>query len=211
MDRELLAQECLEIEKRGGDVLGYLKERGCISPWGTWHRLQKEQLGRKNYQITKGKGEKNMARPMLTDEDRREAVRIAIEGGNPYEFMRSKGIKCPEASWHWTKKLLKENDPDTFAKLPKQLPKTAKTPETPETPEMLKAPIGAAPLKYLEYTVETIRDETLGSFHYDEKHRIIDWTSADRLDSLSVGVDDLVKFLHSAPTIFGILGVDIND
>ena len=46
MDRELLAEECLEIERSGGDVLGHLAAVGCVSPWGTWFRLQKEQLGR---------------------------------------------------------------------------------------------------------------------------------------------------------------------
>lgn len=67
------------------------------------------------------------------------------------------------------------------------------------------------PLNYMGYEVTTIEDPELGSFHYDKKHGLIDWESADRMDGLSVSVDKLKAFLHKAEEIFAILGVDVND
>lgn len=67
------------------------------------------------------------------------------------------------------------------------------------------------PLNYMGYDVTTIEDPTLGSFHYDKHHNLIDWESADRLDGLSVPVDTLKLFLKKAEEIFAILGVDVND
>lgn len=67
------------------------------------------------------------------------------------------------------------------------------------------------PLNYMGYNVTTIEDPELGSFHYDKHHGLIDWESADRLDSLSVSVGTLKAFLHKAEEIFAILGVDVND
>ena len=89
-DREQLARECVEIEKRGGCVRDYLRGLGCVSPWGTWHRLQKEELGRSDAQITDGKG-KGMKQPKITDEQKNEAARIAIEGGDPREYLKECG------------------------------------------------------------------------------------------------------------------------
>lgn len=236
MDREELAIECLAIESCGGNVLEHLKDAGCISPRGTWYRLQREQLGRKEHQITEGRGDKAMAKPVITDDNRREAVRIALEGGSPYDYFRAMGLKAPETAWIRTKSWLKKEDPDAFHRLPKTLPKTRRkaAAEDPadvseeareedsiavtDVPEgiILEEPAQepahrAQPLRYMGYTVETIRDELLGSFHYDAKHQIIDWTSADRLDELSVDVSTLRRFLASAPSVFGILGVDLHE
>ena len=54
MDRHQLALECQEVERLGGSVRDFLRGRGAVSPWGTWYRLQIEELGRKNAQITEG-------------------------------------------------------------------------------------------------------------------------------------------------------------
>lgn len=154
MDRQLLAEECLRIEKRGGNVRDFLRSKGCISPWGTWFRLQKEELGRKSSQITEGKGDGRKMNSKLTYADRKEAVRIALEGGNPLEFLKSKGISSTVSVWGNIKNEVKKNDPETWEKLPKRLPrkpnqntilinprKIAKKPmKSPEVPE-------AAPVK----------------------------------------------------------------
>jgi len=50
-----LANECLAIEKQGGDVLGFLRANKCYSAGTTWQRLQKEYLKRKDHQLTSGK------------------------------------------------------------------------------------------------------------------------------------------------------------
>ena len=76
MNREQLARECIRIEMAGGDVREFLKNSGCISPWGTWHRLQREELGRNPWQITDGKGSAEMQK--VTLEQKKKAVEIAI-------------------------------------------------------------------------------------------------------------------------------------
>lgn len=116
MDREALARKCARIEKAGGSVREYLGGLGFISPWGTWFRLQKEELGRKDYQITDGKGVEEMRK--VTLEDKKKAVEIALSGGNPLKFLKECGVANPSASWAYIKKTLKEVDPEKYARLP---------------------------------------------------------------------------------------------
>ena len=116
MDREALARKCARIEKAGGSVREYLGALGFISPWGTWFRLQKEELRRKDYQITEGKGVEEMRK--VTLEDKKKAVEIALSGGNPLKYLKEIGCGNPSASWAYIKKTLKEVDPEKYARLP---------------------------------------------------------------------------------------------
>lgn len=125
MDRKKLAEECRQIEKRGDSVLDYLREIGCVSPWGTWHRLQKEELKRADHQITDGKGTEKM-QFIMTDEIKAEAMRIAIEGGDPRMYLADCGSAAPEVLWWNLKRRIKEEDPETYAKLPERLPRKKK-------------------------------------------------------------------------------------
>ena len=121
MDRSVLAQECVEIESAGGSVRDYLRERGFISPWGTWYRLQREELHRKEHEITDGRVNTMATRVSL--EQKKKAVQIALDGGNPFDFLRQCGSKEPAGLWWTIKQNLKKVDPDTYAKLPAMLPK----------------------------------------------------------------------------------------
>lgn len=122
MDREALARECVEIESAGGSVRDYLRERGFISPWGTWYRLQKEELHRKEHEITYGR--ENTMATRVSLEQKKKAVQIALDGGNPFDFLRDCGSKEPAGLWWTIKQNLKKVDPETYAKLPAMLPKT---------------------------------------------------------------------------------------
>ena len=102
---------------------------GCVSPWGTWHRLQKEELGRSDAQITDGKG-KSMKQPKITDEQKNEAARIAIEGGDPREYLKECGSTSAETMWWSIKRKIKEEDPEKYAKLPKKLQGKKPDPKT---------------------------------------------------------------------------------
>jgi len=115
MNRQQLARECVEIEQAGGSVREYLALKGCISPWGTWYRLQKEELGRAECHITDGKGGDDMKKIALAD--KKKAVEIAIGGGDPLEYLRKCGSKNPQALWYMIKKNLQEVEPDQYAKL----------------------------------------------------------------------------------------------
>lgn len=115
MDRAALAHKCEQIEMAGGNVLDYLRSIGCISPWGTWHRLQKEELCRANHQIKDGKGNKEMRR--YTAEEKQEAVNIALRGDNPLPYLKSIGSERPDNTWYMIKKALKETDPEMYARI----------------------------------------------------------------------------------------------
>lgn len=108
----------MEVEKAGGSVREFLAEQGCISPWGTWHRLQKEELHRSDSQITDGKRRENMARK-ITLEQKKKTVQIAIEGGDPLEYLRQHGSKNPSGLWWTIKNDVKAADPELYAKIPR--------------------------------------------------------------------------------------------
>jgi len=53
------ANACLDIEKQGGDVLGYIaKEYPSYTPRPVWYRLQRDYLNRKVWQYTEGRPKK---------------------------------------------------------------------------------------------------------------------------------------------------------
>ena len=101
MDRRKMALECLEVERLGYSVLDFLREQGAISPWGTWWRLQVEELGRARYQIRNGK-ENKMAKKnnVLTPEVRTDAEKMIAEGRDPKTiqiYLADHGSKNPSA------------------------------------------------------------------------------------------------------------------
>lgn len=116
MDRKELARSCARIDAAGGSVREFLKGLGFISPWGTWFRLQKEELGRKDCHITDGRGSEEMKK--VTLEQKKKAVDIALSGGNPLDYLKEIGSKQPAALWYAIKKVLKEADPEKYGKLP---------------------------------------------------------------------------------------------
>ena len=120
MNKHELAQICVEIEKAGGSVRDYLHDIGFLSPWGTWYRLQIEELGRKKHQITEGKGTNNMAKK-ITLMQKKRAIQIALDGGNPLPFLRECGSSNPPGLWYTIKQDLKKVDPETYEKLPKRI------------------------------------------------------------------------------------------
>ena len=115
MNRTDLARRCAGIDAEGGNVREFLKGLGFISPWGTWFRLQKEELGRKDWQITDGRGNEEMKK--VTLEQKKKAVEIALSGGNPLAYLKEIGSKQPSALWYVIKKSLKEADPYKYEML----------------------------------------------------------------------------------------------
>ena len=195
MDRERTARICARIEHAGGNVLEYLREAGCVSPWGTWFRLQREELGRAKIQITDGKGREDMRK--LTLEDKKNAVNIAIEGGNPLQYLKEIGCGNPSASWAYIKKNLQIADPEKYERLmDAQAPKEEE--EMPEADVVIDAeklalhleseegrkaveaaidsvPVCTAPLSYGGFKVRCIENDW-GKFYYNPRFGLLDWT-----------------------------------
>lgn len=137
MNRKELALKCVRIEAEGGSVREFLKDLGFVSPWGTWFRLQKEDLGRKDYQITDGRGDKMRK---VTLEQKKKAVDIALSGGNPLAYLKEIGSKQPSALWYAIKKALKEADPEKYGLLEKSAAEPVTTCCAPARPSGVEVP-----------------------------------------------------------------------
>ena len=113
MDRRRVALDCLEVERLGYSVLDFLREQGAISPWGTWWRLQVEELGRARYQIRNGKENRKAMKSVLTPEVRAEAVKM-IEAGEERKkieaYLAEHGSKNPSAHAYMIRKNMKKKE-----------------------------------------------------------------------------------------------------
>lgn len=68
----------------------------------------------------------------LTLENKKKAVEIAVNGGNPLSFIRECGVKNAAEAWAKIKGFVQKTDPEAYAKLPKRLPQEkAVKPEKP--------------------------------------------------------------------------------
>ena len=75
----------------------------------SWHCMREEEKERNEMK-------------KLTLEQKKKAVKIAVDGGNPLGFLEEIGIKNSAEAWSKIKANLKEFDPDTYKQLPKRLP-----------------------------------------------------------------------------------------
>ena len=219
MDRGELAAKCARIEKAGGSVRDYLSEQGYISPWGTWFRLQKEELGRQKYQITEGKGAPEMRK--ITLADKKKAVDIALKGGNPLVFLKECGSKNPSAAWYVIKQTLKETDPETYERLPDLRKKDeSKEEETMNEIHIDAEAVGAAepvsmtnvrsvmnPVNYGGFEVCMVRDPKTGdTFSYDPKHNVMEWRTESG-DDVVMAPEFWRALIGKLPDVMGILGI----
>ena len=123
-EKAAIVEHCVELDQAGGDILAYLWSQNYISPRATWCNFQREWLNRKPYEFTDGKPGKGttMKRIRLTDENRSEAVRLAIIGKDPKVYLEGLGVSDPAATWQSIKSYYKENSPDVYAQIPKRIP-----------------------------------------------------------------------------------------
>ena len=89
-------------------------------------------------------------------EQEKEAIRLALTGGDPLRYIESLGITYAASKWSEIKAKVKDSDPETYAKLPARLPRkdARKKPETPETGTV------AAAMQGLKDEVARVEKET---------------------------------------------------
>lgn len=141
MDKAQLAKECVAIDEAGGNVREYLASKGFISPWGTWYRLQIEELGRSKNQITEGRGGNEMSK--ITLEQKKKAVEMAIRGESPLPYLKKCGSTAPDKTWWYIKNKLKDADPELYAQIPDMRKAEPEKPVTccaPSTREGVEVP-----------------------------------------------------------------------
>lgn len=130
--RQAFALECLEIEKRGGDVLAYIRDNWpSYSPRATWYNLQIQFLGRRIGNLTEGKskGGENMSKML---EVAKQTVEAAGTGTSVFAFLAEQGYKNPSSTWYMLKQQAKKHDPDLYeqmAAIPTGFKKDGKKPK----------------------------------------------------------------------------------
>lgn len=177
----------------------------------------------------KKKGEKPVARRVISKEQEKEAVMIALDGGDPLTFLEKCGIQNPSQKWYDIKEATKDSDPEIYAQLPNRIQRKAKQPtladamtgmqnaadqffgkckdmglkvETPEQPKI------SQPVNYDGMTVREI-EGLFGRYRRtDVSAKIyIDFEFTDETDVVSFTVDQWRAFRKEQEKSFAILGV----
>ena len=235
-----IVEHCMDLEREGGDIQAYLYSEHYYTPRATWHNIQREYLHRKPYERTDGKptkkGDGNMV--ILTDDQRMEAVTLAIEGKNPKTYLEGLGCPDPEQTWYRIRQWCKDKRPDAFEKLPMkgkryEKPKAEEAPvvkidgpiriETPEVNNVqIMTPGKICPAerdtdivkmnKELDfdgrYATTAIEVDELGEFYYDRKHNTVDWRAPSG-DEVSLGPIWWRQLMEDLPLILKKLGVSV--
>ena len=220
-DRRQLVKECVEIEKLGGSVREFLACRGFYSPWGTWFRLQRDELGRDRGHITDGKGGKDMRK--LTLEDKKKSVQIALDGGNPLKFLKEAGAGNPSASWNYIKKILKEKDPEVYDRLTQDAEEAA--PDVPDVYDPAKTeahvtirqedlekiePVSSTvtkPVNYGGFDVMAVKSPETGfKFEHDPRYGLMTWRTIEG-DEVTKTAEEWHRMAEELPKVLQIFGI----
>ena len=113
--RKAIADECVRIEKEGGDVLAYLKGKGFLyTTESVWRNLQTEILHRAPGSVTDGKPKE------AKDMNDRKEIAYALRDGY-YEngeeirsFLEDCGYSDPSNGLSSVKDWAKKNDPECY-------------------------------------------------------------------------------------------------
>ena len=231
-EKAAIVEHCIELEKTGGDILGYLWSENYYTPRATWCNIQREWLHRKPYEYTDGKPKKKgeaimKSKFIVTPEIRDEAIRIAINGGDPRNYLTGMGSQNGMSAWTKIRMELKKTNPETFAKLPKRIGKVevpeAETPTVKvdgalriETPEANQITVAEVPeIKTGDKVVVTgvkafkvtAIDTEYGEFYHDKKYDCVDWRDLEG-DEVSMKIGMWKKLAAELPEILAALGVD---
>ena len=157
------------------------------------------------------KGETKMEK--FTKEQRAEAIRIALEGGNPKEYLRSIGSTSPDNLWYYMKGQLRKNDPETW----EQLAKVTGAKKPAENAPVLKVD-GALQIRTKAPEKVTVQPDDgfricgvrgqLGSWHFEGK--VMDYSGING-DELYMPVEDWKLFLKELRKAAAMLGVDLGE
>ncbi len=182
------------------------------------------------------KERKRMAgRRVVSLETEEEAVRVALEGGDPLQVLEAGGATDPAKKWYQMKVKMRDSDPETLAKLPKRIQRKDAVQRPVETPEgeysaadamegMKKAadeffmkvglsvetPEITKPVGYDGFTVRAVEGD-FGSYHFQEINgkQWIDFENNEMADPLSMTVEQWRRFLEELRKAALVLGVEL--
>lgn len=166
------------------------------------------------------KERRHMGAPrIISDEQEKEAVRIALEGGDPLRYLEECGSNIPPQTWYRIKQKLKDTDPETYEKLPKRIQRKDAVQKPVETPEgeftvTMEAPEPAKIRKPVNYDGMTVRavSGTYGTYYLDNQTRsgitYLDYSNAGG-DELSMEIIQWRLFIKELKHAAEILGVEL--
>lgn len=204
-DREDMTRKLIRAVEDGENPLEWLKDMGYKNPQDTLRRLRlraKEEwpglykqivnLGLKDMRGNKGV-EKVAKRNQLTAAQKKQAVDIAMNGGDPVKYLEECGAKNPSAAWFYIRKRLVLSNPNLAKKIPgkdgtetenkeggpvveiaEKLPPEA----VAEVPERLIIREEFKPEPELEYEIMAIKTD-LGDFQKDRRDGLVYWTTEE--------------------------------
>ena len=164
----------------------------------------------------------------ITLEMKKKAVEIAISGKSPLPYLKNCGSTAPDKTWYAIKAVLKEKDPETYAKIPDFRQKTKTAGEAMEAAkdaadeffgkcedmglnlgndEAKEKPVDriVGPCHIDKFLITAIKHPDMGEFYYDKKFQKIDWRTDDG-DEISMSPNGWQKLLNDLPHVLRILG-----
>ena len=166
-------------------------------------------------------------------EAKKKAIQAAIDGKDPYEEL-SPYTGNPKAMWTYIKMMVKQKDPELYAKLPDLRDRKKQKQEEPkqEEPEqtlgdvmvdiretadkffgecqkmgLLKEEKPEKPEKQMEKRITGLMVE-IGDFHYYPKTGYVDWTPVGHTDTVSLIVEEWRQVIEDLPAVLRELGVE---
>ena len=167
------------------------------------------------------KGETKGVEPVkreIPQEAKLEAIRIAIEGGDPIEYLGKYSVN-PAGMWTYIRSVVKKTDPETFEKIPNlrekppkkslQVEKPKKPAKAPEEKQKQDAPKKEEePISQPDVQILRLESKKTGieySLSDDRKRMVMESGG----DMLNVTLEQLPDFLQELPPICRQLGVKV--
>lgn len=167
------------------------------------------------------KGETKGVEPVkreIPQEAKLEAVRIAIEGGDPIEYLGKYSVN-PAGMWTYIRSVVKKTDPETFAKIPNlrekppkkslQVEKPKKPAKAPEEKQKQDAPKKEEePISQPDVQILRLESKKTGIEYSlsDDRQRMVMESGGDQFN---VTLEQLPDFLQELPPICRQLGVKV--
>ena len=169
----------------------------------------------------------------VPDEAKKKAIQAALYGKDPYEPLRPY-TSNPKSMWTYIKMMVKQKDPELYAKIPDLRDRKKPKQEEPKA-TLADAMAGMQeatdtffsacekmglktivdndveaklPEKKLEKRVTGIMVE-IGDFHYYPKTGYVDWTPVGHTDTVSLLDDEWRQVVEDLPKVLRELGVSL--
>lgn len=186
----------------------------------TWKCLRRMREGSEEEPMEDKRGSR------LTEDQKEQAVDIALKGGSPLRFLKECGCKNPSTAWQsvlrWAAK--QDWDDDVMSKLPVDFRGKGKVKVPEQVPEVkIDGPIriqtvepekvtfvDTIPLPKvsgIEYRMTGISTEA-GDFQYFRKQGFIDWTTLDGT-CVSMNLEEWKALMKVLPEVIRLLGVEL--